>query len=175
MRTLLRLLLLIALLSGWSDLPRAAADGGLLRLSQQTGPYEVALFTEPTPLRVGPVDFGVLVQDRVTRKPVPLANVTITAELVAPPGTRRRFVALPGAGRIKLLHHAAATLDSSGTWNITVHVEGEAGTGEATCSAVVAEPLPRWTDLWMWIGLPVIPIALFAMQQMLQQRRLTGK
>ncbi len=44
----------------------ARADGGAVRLRQRSGGYQIAVFTEPTPLRAGPVDVSVLVQDAET-------------------------------------------------------------------------------------------------------------
>jgi hypothetical protein len=44
----------------------ARADGGALRASRQCGDYRVSVFTSPTPLRAGPVDVSVLVQDAAT-------------------------------------------------------------------------------------------------------------
>src|SRR5262249_22373888 len=41
----------------------AHGDGGAVRLAQQAGPYRVTVFTAPTPLRAGPVDVSVFVQD----------------------------------------------------------------------------------------------------------------
>src|SRR5262249_156491 len=57
----------------------ARADGGTVRLSQRAGGYQVTVFTEPTPLRAGPVDVSVLVQDAATGQALPGAQVTVRA------------------------------------------------------------------------------------------------
>jgi hypothetical protein len=45
------------------------ADGGAMRLSERAGGYRVTVFTDPTPLRAGPVDVSVFVQDADTGEP----------------------------------------------------------------------------------------------------------
>ena len=53
------------------------ADGGLVRLSVTQGGYRITVFTSPTPLRAGPVDISVLVQDAVTGEGLPEAQVSV--------------------------------------------------------------------------------------------------
>ena len=55
------------------------ADGGTIRLSEQKGNYRITVFTAPTPLRAGPVDISVLVQEAATGEPAPGVQVTIKA------------------------------------------------------------------------------------------------
>ena len=42
------------------------ADGGTVRLSEEQGRYRITVFTAPAPLRAGPVDVSVLVQEAAT-------------------------------------------------------------------------------------------------------------
>jgi len=59
--------------------PAAAyPDGGTLRLRQDTGPFMVSVFTAPQPLRAGPADVSVLVQDRASTEVLLDAEVTLT-------------------------------------------------------------------------------------------------
>ena len=44
----------------------ARADGGLARLVVDSGEFRLTVFSSPTPLRAGPVDLSVMVQDRET-------------------------------------------------------------------------------------------------------------
>src|SRR5262245_52718855 len=57
--------------------PLVRADGGAVRLREQAGAYQVTVFTSPTPLRAGPVDLSVLVQDAATKECVPEARVAV--------------------------------------------------------------------------------------------------
>ena len=61
-------LLLVAALLAFSS--RAQADGGFVELHQEVGPFVVTVFSAPGPLRAGPVDISVLVQDRASGQPV---------------------------------------------------------------------------------------------------------
>src|SRR5258708_34204239 len=55
------------------------ADGGALRLSERAGGYRITVFTDPTPLRAGPVDVSVFVQDADTGEPAGGVRVTVQA------------------------------------------------------------------------------------------------
>src|SRR5438477_11863333 len=55
----------------------ARADGGSLCLLERASGYQVAVFTSPTPLRAGPVDVSVLVQDAASGNQVPRARVVV--------------------------------------------------------------------------------------------------
>ena len=52
----------------------ARADGGTVRLSERQGEYRITVFTAPVPFRAGLVDISVLVQDAVSRTPIPDAG-----------------------------------------------------------------------------------------------------
>ena len=62
------------------------ADGGTIRLSEQQGGYRITVFTTPTPVRAGPVDISVFVQDAATEEPVSEARVSIKAVRRGSPG-----------------------------------------------------------------------------------------
>ena len=64
-----------------------------MRLSERMGGYQVTVFTSPAPLRAGPVDVSVFVQDADTGEPAAGVGVTVRAaprgrpdETVAPSG-----------------------------------------------------------------------------------------
>src|SRR5438094_524539 len=105
-----RSLLYVVLLSPghlvtWSP-GHARADGGMVRLSQRQGGYQITVFTAPTPFRAGPVDVSVLVQDAATGEALPQAQVTVW---VAPRGRRGAavsYAATSEAATNKLLHAA---------------------------------------------------------------------
>ena len=69
MRALLLLLLLVPHL--------AFADGGAILTRQTINDLDVTVFAAPLPLRAGPVDVSVLVQDAKTTKPLLDAQVEI--------------------------------------------------------------------------------------------------
>jgi cytochrome c oxidase assembly factor CtaG len=51
--------------------------GGEVRLMEKAGPFLITVFSDPTPLRVGPVDISVMVQDEDGGRPILAAEVTV--------------------------------------------------------------------------------------------------
>lgn len=157
----------LALASGAGD---AHADGGALRFSGTCGPYEVAVFTEPTPLRAGPVDLSVFVQDAETGRVVDGAEISVTLRRDEAPTGALRAAATRGAATNKLLYAAHADLPDAGTWNVKIQIHGQAGQADAELVLVAGPPLPRVVELWPWLGLPVACSALFGFHQWLVAR-----
>jgi hypothetical protein len=153
-------LLGLVLLAGGS----ARGDGGTLRLSERVGPYRVSVFTSPEPLRVGPADISVFVQDAESGAPVAAAvRLTLTpgggGEGLSCPATAEQAVN-------KLLRAAAVDLPAAGPWRIEVDVEGPRGPAHCEVAVMVAEPLPRWRQMWPWYTWPAVPIVLFVLYQL---------
>ncbi len=143
----------------------AHGDGGTLRISQKLEAYDVAVFTDPAPLRAGPVDVSVWAQETNSSR---LADVQImvtaknnaTQQLVRAPATRE-------AATNKLLQAARFELPAAGIWQFDIEVlrrndaEPSAEGETVSFTADVAERLPRWRELAGWIFWPVVPIGLF--------------
>jgi hypothetical protein len=150
----------------------ACADGGTVRFSEVVSGYRVSLFTSPSPLRAGPVDISVLVQDADSSKPVPDVKISIRltprgrpmSESITHPATAE-------AATNKLLQAALFDLPEAGWWEIAVTVDGPAGHAEARCEVEVFEPWPHWLAVFPWIAWPIIPIVLFLVHQVLVSRR----
>lgn len=140
----------------------ACADGGRVQVSQKQGPYQITLFTEPTPFRAGPVDVSVLVQDADTGRFVADVDVTVRALSASQVIT---CDATTAAATNKLLRAAVFELPTAGQWNIQAHVRGKTGAAEAAFDIEAAARLPRWQTLWPWFTWPVIPIVFFSIRQ----------
>jgi hypothetical protein len=127
------------------------------------------VFTAPTPLRAGPVDVSVFVQDGAGEA-LPDAAVRIT---LTPAGHAEQALegqATHEAATNKLFQAAAFELPAPGRWRIAVAVEGPRGTAECTCE-VEAEALPpRWVELWPWFAWPAVPVVLFVLHQVLTRK-----
>jgi hypothetical protein len=149
----------------------AAADGGTMRLSQRKGNYQITVFTTPTPVRVGPVDISVLVQDAATGEPAPDLQVMIKATHGGPMGMTLCHAATTDAATNKLFHAAIFELPEPGEWNVEVSIGGSLGKAQVHFELESAEPMPRWLTLWPWIGWPVIAIMLFGIHQVLVKGR----
>src|SRR5262245_3041071 len=163
-------ILLVLLFSFISPSTLARADGGAVRLRERAGGYQIAVFTSPTPLRVGPVDVSVLVPDAATEACLPEAGVTVGP---AARGARDvlEYSATTEAATNKLLRAAEFQLPKPGWWDVAVAVEGSHGPALVRFEVQANEPPPRWLDLWPWFSWPAFAIALFGVHQALVQRK----
>ena len=137
----------------------ASADGGLLRLAGKTGRYQISVFSEPTPLRAGPVDISVLLQDASSGDLVTQARAIVRMSKAGRPALE--YPATFEAATNKLFRAAQFNLPERGHWDIQVEVESARGRAVIAGELDVAEALPRWRELWPWIGWPALAIILF--------------
>jgi hypothetical protein len=161
------LLLAVALLLySASDL---RADGGTLRLWERAGNYRVAVFTSPSPLRAGPVDISVFVQDATTGEQVPGAKVMV--RLTSATGEVVEWPATTEAATNKLFYAAKFELPAAGLWETRIEIEGPAGKSLLTCPLEAEGPLPSWMGMWLWLGWPAVVVLLFCVHQYLVLRK----
>ena len=146
----------------------AFADGGSIRLYGEKGGYRITVFSAPTPLRAGPVDLSVMVQDASTGDP--LTRVLVTVRMTKSGGPALEFPATSEAATNKLMQAAQFELPEPGRWALEVHIEGSHGLAVIGGEVDAAEPLPRWRELWPWISWPALAIALFGIHQILARR-----
>jgi hypothetical protein len=163
------LLLFLSLILHPSSLARA--DGGAVRLSERKGKYQITVFTAPTPLRAGPADISVMVQEAATGEPVSGVQVTIKAEHRGLPGVILCVPATTEAATNKLYHAAAVELPEPGWYSVEVEIDGPLGKAQVHFEAEIAEPLPHWLATWPWVAWPVLAILLFGMHQVLVRRK----
>jgi hypothetical protein len=146
----------------------ALADGGSMRLTGTRGGYRITVFTAPTPFRAGAVDISALVQDASTGDPMTPAKVTV--RMTKPGRLALEYPATTEAATNKLFRAAQFELPESGRWALEVEVQGPHGLAVIGGEVDAAEPLPRWRELWPWIGWPALAIALFGIHQILARR-----
>ncbi len=98
----------------------AFADGGKLRVMQHHGDQQVTVFTSPNPLRAGPIDVSVLVQDAKTGQAV--TDAAVIVELARPDDSIPpiRTAATTATATNKLLYAAQLELPSPGFWDVCV-------------------------------------------------------
>ena len=141
-----------------------------MRLRERAGRYQITVFTSPTPLRAGPVDVSVLVQDTATGEFVPEAWVTVC--LKAPgAGHVLECPATTEAATNKLFRAAELRLPEPGWWDVAVAVEGPHGPALVRFEIQADEPPPRWLDLWPWFGWPALVVALFGIHHVFVRRK----
>ena len=140
-----------------------------MRMSEKRGGFLITVFTAPAPFRAGPVDISVLVQDALTGEPVPQTRVTV--RMTKPGQLALEYPATREAATNKLLYAAQFDLPEPGLWHLEVQVEGVHGLATIDGELETAAPLPRWRELWPWIGWPALAIVLFGIHQVLARRR----
>jgi hypothetical protein len=153
----------------------AQADGGTVRVSERVGPYRVSAFTSPVPLRAGPVDVSVLVQDADTGRPIPDVTVTVGVAPRERPKDAVTHSATTEAATNKLFRDALFDLPEVGTWDVVIEVSGPHGPATTRFAVEVSEPLPAIPDLAVWIGWPAVVVGIFVLHRLLVQRKTAPK
>jgi hypothetical protein len=147
----------------------ARADGGALRLAQEKDGYRIAVFTAPTPLRAGPVDFSVLVQDAATGELASGVQATVK--------TQRQGAKHEDPHSSCILHpsslYYAATLDlpEPGWYSVEVSIRRALAETQVHFDVDAAEPLPQGLTILPWVGWPLVVISLFLFHQLLVRSR----
>ena len=77
------------------------------------------------------------------------------------------YPATTEAATNKLFRAAQFELPEPGRWELRVEVEGVHGRAAIGGEIDAAEPLPRWREMWPWIGWPALAIVLFCIHQTL--------
>ena len=145
-----------------------------MRFSGRRDGLRITVFTAPNPLRAGPVDVSVLVQDASGR---PLTDVPVAVR-AHPAGDPARQVSGPAtaeAATNKLLLAAPLEFGEPGRWRVEVGVMGPGGTVRIDFDVEVAEAPPPWLNLSLWVGWPFAAVLLFAAHRRLTRRRRPGR
>ncbi len=159
----------------------ASADGGAVLSQQITGPYRVTVFGSPSPLRAGPADLSVLVQDAGTGDPVLDRRITIEVTAASPSPSEAwvppccsmktpagTIAATHAAAQNKLLYAANLLIPASGPHEITVLVDPAAP--PVRVAAEVRPPAPPLEAYWAYLAFPPLAIFGFALNQRLRRR-----
>ena len=149
----------------------AVADGGTVRYSGRQADRLVTVFTDPTPLRTGLVDVSVLVQDAKSGQALGDVPVVVSAEPIDHSQQPVAVTATAEAATNKLLRAARFDLPSPGGWHLEVDVDDSGRKATIDFDVEVAEGLPPWFELGLWIGWPLAAIGLFGVHQVLVHRR----
>ena len=152
----------------------AMADGGTVSLSERRGNYRLTVFTAPTPLRAGPVDVSVLIQDATTGEPASDVQVMMKATWRGSPDLAVHHPATTEAATNKLFYAATFDLPEPGWYVLEVSVTGARGEAQVHFEREAAAPLPAFLTFWPWVAWPVVVILLFSIHQFLVRRRRRG-
>ena len=147
--------------------PALLADGGAIQSRQEAGPFVITVFTSPAPLRAGPVDMSVLVQNRDTLETVLDAAVSVhlqraDSEITAP-ATRAQ-------AQNKLLYAANIDLAEPGEWQYSVAVIHGGSHAIASGRMMAAPAGTKPASYWTYFVFPPLCIVLFGIHQWLGRR-----
>lgn len=151
--------------------PAARGDGGKLRASTQTRGLDIAVFTDPTPVRTGTLDVSLFVRPLPAGETRPLPAFQVCAYPVAAPAKRHCEPATPAEATNKLFRAAQLELTQPGLWQVEVVVDSADGWVVTSFQLPVEEGPPQWAAYALWIGLPAVAVLLFAAHRWLVWRR----
>ena len=150
----------------------ALADGGALQFQQQASGYVISLFGSPAPLRVGPADLSVMVQD--VKQHAMILNAHVVVHISTVVNHEIREVVVPATrtqASNKLLYATSLTFPSPGDWNATVDVAVNGETVSVSGKLHVLPERAPLAEFWpFFLAIPVL-IALFSLNQWLKGRR----
>jgi hypothetical protein len=170
MRSIANIVIFLILLVG-TRTHIARADGGRLALVERRGGLQFSVFTSPNPLRTGPVDISVLVQDAETDEPVSDAQVFMSLTLRENPERKIRTTATSAAATNKLMLSALVDLPEPGWWEVEVVCRTDDGDTQVQFATEAGRPLPRWLAVWPWFSWPLGAVLLFGVHRLLVWRR----
>jgi hypothetical protein len=156
----------------WGLPDRVGADGGRLRVREETNAFVVSVFTTPETLRAGWADISVLVQDRTNNVALLDAQVDVAVLPVAHPGQAQQIRATHESATNKLFAAGTVSLDTAGAWRVIVTVRRGAERAQVSFDVQV-EPAARLSAQWPALSVPPIGVLLFVLHQRLEQRRRT--
>ena len=165
-----RIAMLALVLAAWAGAARA--DGGAVVASGRAGSLRASVLVSPTPLRAGPAEWSVLLQDA---DGAPVLDAEVELELHRPGGSgghhaRRVVSARREASANRLLYSAVVDLPEPGTWRVALRVtRGERG--RLDFEVPVAPARGRALEHWRALSLPPIALGLFALHQWLSRRK----
>lgn len=187
MRTARCHLILVALVCGVGgmSLPSALADGGVILASRDVGGMQATILGSPSPLRAGPADISILLQE----DGVPVLDAEVTMRWTSlgagqewlPPCCSMKtegagLVAKRGHGRNQLLYSAILPLTSSGPGKLDLAITRG---GEPLLLVLDLEVVPAPAPVlayWPWLAMTPVAILLFSLHQHItaSRRRLEG-
>ena len=134
-------------------------------MRRDAGPFLITVFT-PTPLRVGPVDLSVMIQNRENQEPVLDAQVLVQLQKKGTPTVSRK--ATREQANNKLLYTALLSVPMEGLWNLKVIVRHGADSIGVTNPLTVEQAQSPLRSYWSYFAFPFLLIALFLIHQRLK-------
>ena len=153
-------LAVLAIVAGLLLSRSASANGGTVQVSRElAGPFEVTVWTDPSPIRVGTVDVSVMVElpgGRVLQD----ARVSVTAWPMRDVGGAATYEATHDLATNKLFYAAHVPIPRAGPWEIKVMIVELSGEGDVSfmieaSEANFSDRVPLLVFIAMLVGLTV--------------------
>lgn len=148
------------------------ADGGVVQIQRSAGPFIITVFTAPIPLRAGPAEISIMIQDNKNQNPV--LDAKVAAMLGRDGGETIKVEARREQSKNKLLYAALLSIPEAGRWEIEVTVVKNFEEHKITGVMTVAPPRYFLLTYWWALALPPVTIALFVLNQWLKRRQKAG-
>jgi len=146
----------------------ARADGGVVMCQRTSAPFTITLFSSEMPLRPGPADFSVLLEQPDGHTPILDAQVFM--ELQHEGGMFIHAEATRSQARNKLLYCSLINLPAAGHWKIRLHIRRSDTRAEMLSDLVVVAPQPVFLSHWELIAVLPLIVTLFILNQWLRRR-----
>src|SRR5262245_49191008 len=140
-------LLLLGVRPAWGH------HGGEVRLMEKAGPFLITVFSAPTPLRVGPVDLSVMVQDGDSGRPILDAEVMVRLQQYGAGGPLIIARATRQNATNKLLYAALIDLPAPGLWELQVTAQYRAHVADVACMVTAGPPRSMLYSWWLYAAL----------------------
>jgi hypothetical protein len=169
------LLVLLSLCHAW-------ADGGAIIARETVNGLNLTVFASPAPLRAGPADVSVLVQDAQGRavldaavelgwsSPMPASSSDWLPMCCSMATALGQTPALRTHSQNKLLYGAILPIRNAGESEISVSVKSPQGEASLTIPVNAAPPRAPLFAYWPLLAFPPVAIGLFAAHQRLSRR-----
>ena len=153
-----------------------AADGGVIQIRKEAGPFRITLFSVPAPLRAGPADLSVLVESAKSGEALLDAKVILRLRPARSTGSSEELEleATRAQATNKLLYAALPNLGEQGRWDVQIDVRE--GPRHATATGTI-DVLPRPPALladWPYFAAVPLLIGLFILNQYLRRRQIAS-
>jgi hypothetical protein len=158
----LAVIILLSLLF-WTGSRAATAlgDGGTLRAWKRHGDYEIAAFTEPSPVVTGSVDISVLILDHETGEPIEDARIVVEVRPKGRPAEVMSHRATRQAATNQLLRAAVFELRDPGRRVVNIRIEGPNDQTQIQFEMDVGRAWSPQAGIWPWILWPLPVVVLY--------------
>lgn len=153
-------LAVLAIVAGLLLSRSASANGGTVQVSRAlAGPFEVTVWTDPSPIRVGTVDVSVMVE-LPGGSPLQDARVSVTVWPMSNAGRAATYEATHDQATNKLFYAAHVPIPQAGPWQVKVTIVELSGDGDVSfmieaSETSISDRVPLVVFVVLLIGLTV--------------------